>query len=81
MPQSTSLLTLLPTSQLGFGGNLPTALGSIPNPPDSFHDTYSINGQPTGTKAIGISPVALPQPSQLSLGGSTPTQYLNNLPQ
>lgn len=81
MPQFTSLINLLPSSKFGFGGALPKQLSSIPNPPASFHDTYSINGAPAGTKATGISPIALPQPSNLSLNGATPTQYLNNLPQ
>lgn len=74
------LLNLLPKSIFGFGGSLPTSLGSTPNPPGSFHDTFSINGNPAGTKATGIKPAALPQPSQLSLKGITPPQYLNNLP-
>lgn len=41
------LLDKLKDSILGLGGAKPQKFGVNPNPPDSLHQTYSVDGQPS----------------------------------
>lgn len=82
------LLNLLPTSKLGLGGNKPD-FSIDPNPPASFHDSYSIDGNPSVRVRNNSANFVVPQPSTLderdtrnnnkykSTGNS---KYTDNLP-
>jgi len=66
---------------LGFNGKQPAILDSIPNPPGTIHNTYSIDGNPTSTRIVGINGVrTLPSPSILDLGTLNPLLYMTNPP-
>jgi hypothetical protein len=41
-----SLLNKLKDSTLGLGGNIPQQFGVNPVPPDSLHQSYSVDGNP-----------------------------------
>lgn len=59
-----SLFDLLPKSIFGFKGNkLPFRLD--PNPPASYHDTYSADGKPAVRQLNTVPKNYLPQPSNL----------------
>lgn len=54
-----------------FNGTQPDLMDNI-DPTSPVHNTYSVNENPSLT--------GYPAPTDLSLGGVTPTQYLDNLP-
>lgn len=73
------LIDQLPNSILGLKGLKPD-FRVDPNPPNSRHNTYSINGDPN-IKLIGINKVhSKPLPSSLDLNGLKPKAYLDNPP-
>lgn len=43
------LLKMIKTSLLGLGGNQPQNFGVNPVPPNSLHDTFSVDGKPDVT--------------------------------
>ena len=59
-----SLLKLLSKSIFGFGGNKPPC-DTLPKPPSSFHDTYSIDGSPKVTVKSTNPVFKIPLPSRL----------------
>lgn len=55
----------LPNSKLGLKGAKPP-FGVLPIPPNSVHNTYSVDGKPSGTKYIDINGASvMPMPSRL----------------
>lgn len=83
------LLELLPTSKFGFGGAKPV-FQTLPVPPASLHDTYSVDGNPIDTRILSSNGnFTLPMPSKLDEGDSSNTnkyknqvgkKYTDNLP-
>lgn len=82
------LIDLLPNSRLGLGGSKPE-FGTLPKPPGSLHDTYSVDGKPKVTMVSLNGSAVLPQPS--TLDESDPNniskyksrkgqRYIDNLP-
>jgi hypothetical protein len=62
------LLDMLPNSNLGLGGNAPQQFGTDPVPPNSLHDTFSTNGDPSVRWRTISGDGMRPQPSILDIG-------------
>jgi hypothetical protein len=83
------LINQLPNSRLGLKGQTPP-FNTLPVPPRSLHQTYSVDGNPTGTKVLGINKAhPLPMPSILDeMDGNNKNKfksaigkrYIDNLP-
>ena len=59
------LLDKLKNSLLGLGGNKPQNFGVNPVPPNSLHNSYSVDGKPDVKWRLSNSSGFKPQPSNL----------------
>jgi hypothetical protein len=83
------LILQVPNSRLGLKGQKPP-FNTVPVPPKSLHQTYSVDGNPAGTRVIGINQAhPLPMPSRLDEWDANNNnkyksqfgrRYLDNLP-
>jgi hypothetical protein len=73
------LLTLLPSSKLGFGGTKPLFYTG-PVPPGSLHKTYSVDGNPSVFLISSNSKKVIPKPSRLDEWDATNTSKFRSAP-